>query len=66
MVEVLNSTAVELSWLYPDAPNGRIKGYSILQSPHVMLNIILGTLNDKSNQTYVVSGLTPFTICDLI
>ena len=63
---VLNSTAVELSWLYPEAPNGEIRGYSILYSSipdneMMILNITLDTIDDTSNQTTIVSGLTPFT-----
>jgi len=58
---VLNSTAVELSWQYPESPNGEIRGYSILESSIVILNITLDIIDDTSNQTIVVSGLTPFT-----
>ena len=66
IVEVLNSTAVELSWQYPAMPNGSIRGYSILYAEfpvveEILLNITLGTLNDPSNQTSVVAGLVPFT-----
>jgi len=62
MVMVLNSTSVELSWQYPESPNGEIRGYYILESSLVILNITLNTVDDGSNQTVVVSGLTPFTI----
>lgn len=66
MVVVLNSTAVELSWEYPDTPNGEIRGYSILyaefpQNEEVQINITLDMVNDASNQTTVVGGLVPFT-----
>jgi len=66
VVVVLNSTAVQLSWSYPESPNGEIRGYSILDSapPNiemVILNITLDVVNDISNQTAVISGLTPFT-----
>ena len=59
---VLNSTTVQLSWQYPESPNGEIRGYSILESSLVILNTTLDTVDDTSNQTVVVSGLTPFTI----
>ena len=58
---VLNSTTVQLSWRYPESPNGEIRGYSILLSSLVILNITLDTVDDTSNQTVIVSGLTPFT-----
>ena len=66
MVIVLNSTAVQLSWQYPMSPNGEIRGYSVLDSipPNIMVvvqNITLNTVNDNSNQTTVIAGLTPFT-----
>ena len=63
---VLNSTTVQLSWQYPESPNGEIRGYSILYSSipdneMMILNITLDTVDDTSNQTTIVSGLTPFT-----
>ena len=66
MVMVLNSTAVQLSWQYPMTPNGEIRGYSILDSTPpdtemVVLNITLDIVNDNSNQTAIIAGLTPFT-----
>ena len=65
-VSVINSTAIHLSWLYPDLPNGKIRGYSILYAEFpdnevVKINITLDTLNDASAQTAVVTGLVPFT-----
>ena len=65
-VQVLNSTVVELSWQYPDSPNGEIRGYSILYAEfpaveEILLNITLDTINDASDQTAVVAGLMPFT-----
>ena len=65
-VNVLNSTEVELSWHYPNSPNGEIRGYSILYAefPSIvvtLLNITLATINDGSNQTAVVGGLVPLT-----
>ena len=64
---VLNSTAVQLSWQYPGSPNGEIRGYSILYSSipdneMIILSITLDTIDDISNQTTVVSRLTPFTL----
>ena len=65
-LEVLNSTAVELSWQYPESPNGDIRGYSILYAEfpaieEILLNITLDIINDPSNQTAVVAELIPFT-----
>ena len=65
-VMVLNSTAVELSWKYPDSPNGEIRGYSILYAEfpsieEVLINITLDTINDASDQTVVVAELVPYT-----
>ena len=65
-VEVLNSTAVELSWQYPESPNGEIRGYRILYAEfpfieETLFSITLDTINDPSNQTAVVTGLIPFT-----
>ena len=64
---VLNSTAVELSWEYPESPNGEIRGYSILDAQFpdnekIVLNIALDTVNDASNQSAVVANLLPFTV----
>ena len=64
---VLNSTAVELSWEYPELPNGEIRGYSILDAQFpdnekIILNITLDTVNDASNQSAVVANLLPFTV----
>jgi len=66
MVMVVNSTTAKLSWQYPESPNGEIRGYSILYSSipdneMMILNITLDTIDDTSNQTILVSGLTPFT-----
>ena len=64
---VVNSSTVQLSWQYPESPNGEIRGYSILYSSipdneMMILNITLDTIDDTSNQTTSVSGLTPFTL----
>ena len=65
-VNVLSSTEVELSWEYPESPNGEIQGYSILSAEppaieQVIMNITLDMVNDNSDQTVVVTDLTPFT-----
>jgi len=63
---VLNSTAVGLSWEYPDSPNGEIRGYSILYAEfpsieEVLINITLDSIDDASSQTFEVAGLVPYT-----
>ena len=65
-VEVLNSMEVQLTWQYPDFPNGEIRGYSILSAEppaieEVIRNITLDDVDDSSDQTAVVDGLAPFT-----
>ena len=65
-VEVLNTTAVEISWSYPDSPNGEIQGYTILYAEfpddiEVLINITLDTIDDTSDQSYVIFDLLPFT-----
>ena len=57
---------VQLSWQYPESPNGEIRGYSILYSSipdneMMIINITLDTIDDTSNQTIIASGLTSFT-----
>ena len=66
-VVVLNSTAVELSWRYPESPNGEIRGYLILiaefpNHEEILVNITLDIIDDASDQTFVITNLTPFTI----
>jgi len=66
MVMVVNFSTVQLSWQYPESPNGEIRGYSILYSSIpdneiMIVNITLDTIDDISNQSTMVSGLTPFT-----
>ena len=65
-VVILNSTSVELSFEYPDSPNGDIQGYTILYAEvsvaeKIIVNVTLDTINDASDQTVVVTGLVPFT-----
>ena len=64
---VLNSTTIELLWKYPESPNGEIRGYLILyaefpNNEEVLFNITVDIFDDASDQTFVVSNLTPFTI----
>ena len=64
---VLNSTAVELSWKYPDSPNSEIRGYFILfaEFPHSMetlINITLDIIDDINDQSFVITELSPFTL----
>ena len=58
-----NSTAIELSWGYPDIPRGNITGYIIYHDviSNGELNLTLSVMNDMGDQTYVFSGLMPFT-----
>ena len=68
-VEPLNSTAIQLSWGYPDTPRGNITGYTIFHNTSTndvtttmsQFNLTLSPINDRSNQTHVIAGLTPFT-----
>ena len=62
-VETLNSNAIELSWGYPDTPRGNITGYTIFHNITSMgqFNLTLSPINDRSDQTYVIPGLLPFT-----
>ena len=67
--ETLNSTAIQLSWGYPDIPRGNITGYTIfhnistneITSNMSQFNLTLSPINDRSNQTHVIAGLSPFT-----
>ena len=57
---------VQLTWQYPDSPNGEIRGYSILSAEppameEVIRNITLEDVDDSSDQTTVVDGLESFT-----
>ena len=65
-VIILNSTSVELSWAYPDSPNGEIQGYSILYAEfpnamEILIDITLDTVDDSSDQSFVITELLPFT-----
>ena len=61
--ETLTSTAIELSWGYPDIPRGNITGYIVYHdvTSGGELNLTLPFMNDMRNQTYVFSGLMVFT-----
>ena len=63
LAETLSSTVIELSWGYPDIPRGNITGYIIYndETSGGELNLTLPFMNDMRNQTYVFSGLMPFT-----
>ena len=66
VASALNSTAIELTWGYPDDPRGLIQGYTILHnatvdSSEVEINITLSTVNDNSTQAYQFIDLSPFT-----
>lgn len=66
---VLSSTAIQLSWGYPDIPRGNITGYTIFHNIIVnnitttisQFNLTLSPINDRSNQTYIFANLLPFT-----
>ena len=64
-VQVLNSTAVELSWGYPEIPRGNITGYIIYHNISFeggnQVNLTLPFMNDMSNQSLVFGQLSPFT-----
>ena len=62
-VETLNSTAIRVSWSFPDTPNGNITGYTIFTNAREggRVNITLSSPNDMSDQMYVFDGLMPFT-----
>ena len=59
MVEVLNSTAVELKWQYSESDN---KNYSILYLSIPDNTMVVSNIpgNLAGNQTYTVDGLVPF------
>ena len=65
-IEGINSTAVEISWSYPDSPNGEIQGYTILYAEYpddmeILIDITLDMIDDTSDQSYVIFELLPFT-----
>ena len=74
---VLNSTAILLSWSYPQQPNGLILGYIIQTNATLSfslfpdgveiispseVNLTLGQLNDMTSQDLIFANLTPFTV----
>lgn len=64
--EVLNSTAIQLFWGYPEIPRGNITGYiiyhNVTNAASVdQLNSTLSLMNDMSNQTHIFTNLSPFT-----
>ena len=62
---VVNSTAVMLTWGYPQMPQGAIQGYIITYrlSGNLagMRNITLEVDNDNQTQTVIIDGLLPHT-----
>ena len=61
--ETLNSTALELSWGYPEIPRGNITGYTIYHNITFdgELNVTLPFMDDMRNQSLVFSDSMPFT-----
>ena len=65
----LSSMAIELSWGYPETPNGNIQGYIIeyaasdvdFNAMKTRRNLTLNILNDMATQTFTIGGLDPFT-----
>ena len=60
----VNSTAIKLTWGYPQTPRGLIAGYQIMHNTSLSfspVNITIST-NDSSQQSYMFSGLIPFTV----
>ena len=68
LAEVLNSTAVRLSWGYPDTPRGNITGYIIRHNTtnNEFTEFNLTTNNDMQNQTFLFTGLLPFTYYEFL
>ena len=63
----VNLKSVRVEWSYPAFPRGFIVGYLIEVTSETMTvvdtrNVTLPTLNDNSNQTALVTGLSPFTL----
>ena len=63
VVETINSTAIRVSWGYPEVPRGNITGYTIFTNAteNGQLNVTLERVNDVSDQMHVFGGLEPFT-----
>ena len=65
----LSSISIELSWGFPETPNGNIQGYIIeyaasdvdFNAMKTRRNVTLNISNDMANQTFTISGLDPFT-----
>ena len=57
----IGSTTVELTWGYPLFPRGEISGYIIDVDGFQVENLTLDTLDDRSDQSFVVGSLRPFT-----
>ena len=64
--ETLTSTAIELSWGYPDRPRCNITGYIIYYNnmtsdEELELIVTLPFMDDMRNQSFIFSDLMPFT-----
>ncbi len=64
----VNSTAIQLTWGYPEVPRGTILGYTILYEvlgecvgPSQEVNYTLQVADDMSNQTLVLGSLEEYT-----
>ena len=62
----INSTAVELTWGYPETPRGNISGYTILHNATqdgniTTFNFTLSVINDQNDQSLLFGELRPFT-----
>ena len=63
----VNSTSVRVEWSYPAFPRRLIASYLIEVTRETMTvvdtrNVTQPTLSDTSNQTALVTGLSPFTL----
>ena len=63
VVETINSTAIRVSWGYPEIPRGNITGYTVFTDAVVngQMNVTLERVNDMSGQMQVFGGLDQFT-----
>ena len=61
---VLNSTAVALSWGYPEIPRGVIEGYIVTVTGSEPFNLTLVSPGDNRTQSFTLGNLLPFTTYD--
>ena len=59
----VSSTAIKLTWGYPETPQGLIAGYQIMHNSSLLFNLVNITIstNETSHQTYTFNGLIPYT-----